>query len=169
MNGNKTAEELRSEIEQAFQKAWHSEKGGDAEWNSFMEKYRITPLPDSEKQFLLNSEIKIARGAFPVELRKVYLKILEKYSGSSDSGIQSQLNSFNIDEKIKEYYQKIKPFSGMSDIFKNASATLDKYSEGMQKAKHHTMKCKSCGSPRLEEMQYDSCLFCGSKLFEPAQ
>ena len=30
------------------------------------------------------------------------------------------------------------------------------------------LKCKNCGAPRLEEMQYDNCLFCGSKLFETA-
>ena len=157
---------FKSETEQAFQKAWHSEKGGGTEWNDFMQSYGVTPLSDSDKQILLNSDIKITRGAFPIELRKVYEKIIEKYSGSSDSKIQFELNAFNTDEKVNEYFQKIKPFSGMSDIFSNASATLNKYSDGMQNAKHHTMRCKNCASPRLEEMQYDSCLFCGSKLFE---
>ena len=163
-----SSEGFKSETDQAFQKAWHSEKGGGIEWNDFMQTYEVSPLPDSDKQVLLNSEIKITRGAFPIELRKVYEKIIEKYSGSSDTKVQSELSAFNIDQKVNEYFQKIKPFSGMSDIFSNASATLNKYSEGMQKAKHHTMRCKNCASPRLEEMQYDSCLFCGSKLFEKA-
>ena len=74
--------------------------------------------------------------------------------------------SFNIESKVKEYYQKIKPFSGMNDIFSNASTTMNKYSQGLQQEKHHTIKCKNCGAPRLEEMQYDNCLFCGSVLFE---
>ena len=166
MSDDKTSAGFKAESDLAFQKAWHSEKGGNSEWNTFMQTYGVTPMPDSDKQMLLNSEIKITRGAFPVELRRVYEKIIEKYSGSPDPKVQSELQAFNTEEKVKEYYQKIKPFSGMSDIFSNASSTLNKYSEGMQKAKHHTMKCKSCGSPRLDEMQYDSCLFCGSKLFE---
>ncbi|HMR41611.1 MAG TPA: hypothetical protein PKA90_14405 [Ignavibacteria bacterium] len=166
MSNENSSEGFKSETETAFQKAWHSEKGGDADWDSFMLTYGVSPLPDSDRQLLLNSEIKITRGAFPSELRSVFEKIIEKYSGSSDTKVQAELNTFNTGEKVMEYYRKIKPFSGMSDIFSNASATLNKYSEGMQKAKHHTMKCKSCGSPRLEEMQYDSCLFCGNKLFE---
>ncbi|MGB5069366.1 MAG: hypothetical protein WBO28_00310 [Flavobacteriales bacterium] len=166
MSEDKTAAGFKSETEQAFQKAWHSEKGGSSDWDAFMQTYEVSPLPDSDRQLLLNSEIKITRGAFPVELRRVYEKIIEKYSGSADPNVKSELNSFNTEEKVKEYYQKIKPFSGMSDIFANASATGTKYSEGMQNAKHHTIKCKNCASPRLEEMQYDSCLFCGSKLFE---
>jgi len=168
MSGSNSQESFRSESEQAFQKAWHSKKGGDTEWDDFMQSYGVSPLSDSDREMLLNSEIKITRGAFPIELRKVYEKIFEKYSASSDPGIISELSGFNTEEKIKEYYQKIKPFSGMSDIFSNASATFNKYSDGMQNAKHHTMKCKNCASPRLDEMQYDSCLFCGSKLFENA-
>lgn len=168
MADNFTAGDFKSETEQAFQEAWHSEKGGNEKWNNFMEAYGVFPMKDSDKQILLNSEIKISRGAFPVELRKVYEKIIEKYSNTSDTEIQSAIGKFNIDDKVKEYYQKIKPFAGMSDIFANASATVNKYSEGMQNAKHHTMKCKNCASPRLDEMQYDSCLFCGSKLFENA-
>ncbi len=166
MSTDLSAEDFKNETDNAFQKAFHSEKGGGAEWNAFMQTYGVSPLPDSDKELLMNSEIKITRGAFPVELRRVYEKIIEKYSGSADAS--SKLSSFNLEEKVKDYYQKIKPFSGMADIFANASATFTKYSEGMQKAKHHTMKCRNCGSPRLEEMQYDSCLFCGSKLFEQA-
>jgi hypothetical protein len=151
---------FNSEIAGAFQAAWHSEKGGDEKWNSFMSTYGASPLSKEDRQRLLNSEIKIARGAFPIELRRVYEKIIEKYG---------QLGlSFDMDSKVLEYYQKIKPFSGLGDIFKNASVGTQKYSTGLQKEKQHTMKCKNCGAPRLEEMQYDNCLFCGSKLFEIA-
>lgn len=159
---------FKSETDLAFQKAWHSEKGGSADWDSFMQTYGVTPMPDSDRQMLLNSDIKITRGAFPAELRRVYEKIIDKYSGAANDQDISEMKEFNTEEKVKEYYQKIKPFAGMQDIFANAGTTGGKYSAGMQNAKHHTMKCKNCGSPRLEEMQYDSCLFCGSKLFENA-
>lgn len=163
-----TLADFNCEIDRTYQAAWHAEKGGDQKWGSMLAKYGATPLTDQEKEMLLNSEIKIVRGAFPIELRRVYEKIISKYSASNDNQLRNALNNFNIDDKTREYYQKIKPFTGLGDIFSNATVTQDKYSAGMQKAKHHTIKCKSCGSPRLEEMQYDMCLFCGSKLFENA-
>ncbi|MEO8447775.1 MAG: hypothetical protein ABI528_09785 [bacterium] len=168
MADNKNISEFKAETEDAFQKAWHSEKGGDSNWENYLQTYGVESLTDSEKQMLLNSEIKIAKGAFPLELRRVYDKIIEKFSTRGDAELMNVIRDFKMDEKIMEYYRKIKPFSGMNDIFGNASATQDKYSAGMQKAKHHTIKCKNCASPRLEEMQYDICLFCGSKLFETA-
>ena len=166
MPENRKIKDFNSEIEKAFLNAWHSEKGGDEKWNSYRDSYNVIPLSAEDKQTLLNSEMKIAKGAFPIELRRVYEKIIEKNTGNNDAGLINAVNGFDIESKLKEYYQKIKPFSGMSDIFSNASSSLTKYSEGMQKAKHSTMKCKNCGAPRLEEMQYDNCLFCGSKLFE---
>ena len=164
MNSNIT--EFNSETEKAFQTAWHSAKGGDDNWYGFLKSYEAVPLTNEEKEMLLNSEMKIAKGAFPIELRRVYEKIVEKHSAKNDAELNNILASFNIESKVKEYYQKIKPFSGMNDIFSNASTTMNKYSEGLQKEKHHTFKCKNCGAPRLEEMQYDNCLFCGSVLFE---
>lgn len=156
MSEDKSLASFNSEIEGAFQTAWHSEKGGDENWNRLLNNYGVKPLSDADKQVLLNSEMKIARGAFPIELRRVYEKIIEKYS----------VNNFDLDSKVIEYYQKIKPFSGLGDIFKNASTGTQKYSSGFQAEKQKTIKCKNCGAPRLEEMQYDNCLFCGSKLFE---
>ncbi|MEO8665080.1 MAG: hypothetical protein ABI462_06260 [Ignavibacteria bacterium] len=166
MAENNNVKDFNSEIETAFTNAWHSEKGGDEKWSTFLNSYNVSPLSSEDKEKLLNSEMKIAKGAFPIELRRVYEKILEKHLSKGDAGVMNAIAGFDIESKVKEYYQKIKPFGGMSDIFKNASSSLTKYSEGMQKAKHSTMKCKNCGAPRLEEMQYDNCLFCGSKLFE---
>jgi hypothetical protein len=168
MDDNKLLADFNSEIEEAFRSAWHSEKGGDENWNNVLSSYGLNPLANSDKQLLLNSEMKIARGAFPIELRRVYEKIIEKHSAdaSSSKKLSEAIKNLDIDAKVKEYYQKIKPFSGLDDIFKNAQTGTQKYSSGMQKEKHHTIKCKNCGAPRLEEMQYDICLFCGSKLFE---
>lgn len=166
MKENTNITEFNSEIEKAFQTAWHSEKGGDDKWSKLLKDYGADSLTHEEKEQLLNSEMKIARGAFPIELRRVYQKISDKNLLKNDPELNEVLKSFDIEGKVKEYYQKIKPFSGMSDIFSNASTSLKKYSEGMQKEKHHTIKCRSCGAPRLEEMQYDNCLFCGSKLFD---
>jgi len=157
---SETLKSFNKEIEDAFQAAWHAEKGGDTKWDGIMQQYGAEPLPHHDRETLLNSEMKITRGAFPIELRRVFEKIGAKYPNDS--------KNFAMDQKILEYYQKIKPFSGIGDIFANASTGTAKYSQGLQKAKHSTMKCKNCGAPRLEEMQYDNCMFCGSELFEKA-
>lgn len=155
-----TSKGFSKEMDEAFQSAWHASKGGDAKWDAVMASYGAEPLPQADREKLLNSEMKIVRGAFPIELRRVFEKITAKYPNDA--------KTFDMDGKVLEYYQKIKPFSGLGDIFKNASTGTAKYSQGFQKAKQHTYKCKNCGAPRLEEMQYDNCMFCGSKLFETA-
>ncbi|RPI16094.1 MAG: hypothetical protein EHM58_12685 [Ignavibacteriae bacterium] len=169
MEAKEILKQFNTEIETAFQTAWHSEKGGGDNWNRLLNTYSLQPLDKEYKDALLNSEMKIARGAFPIELRRVYERIIDKYKAnvSSSPELSSAVNNFDMDAKVKEYYQKIKPFSGMGDIFKNAGVGTQKYSSGLQKEKHYTIRCKNCAAPRLEEMQYDSCLFCGSKLFEP--
>jgi ribosomal protein L37E len=170
MDENKLTADFNSETEEAFRTAWHSEKGGDENWNKFMSAFNVTPLTKDEKEMLLGSEMKIARGAFPIELRRVYEGIIMKYRPQAQSSqkLTDAINGFNMDAKVLEYYQKIKPFSGLGDIFKNAQTGTAKYSSGLKAEKQHTIKCRNCGAPRLEEMQYDSCLFCGSKLFETA-
>ena len=158
---SETLKDFNRETDEAFHTAWHAAKGGDAKWYQLMESYGAEPLTDKLKEELLNSEMKIAKGAFPIELRRVYQKLAEKYPEDS--------KNFDMDAKTLEYYQKIKPFSGIGDIFQNAATGTAKYSQGLQNAKHTTIKCKNCGAPRLEEMQYDNCLFCGSELFEKIQ
>ncbi|MGA2667954.1 MAG: hypothetical protein ABSF32_03450 [Ignavibacteria bacterium] len=168
MDENKLLSDFNSEIDIAFRTAWHSEKGGNENWNNLLNSYGLSPLPQNDKQLLLNSEMKITRGAFPIELRRVYEKIIEKHkmNAASSTLLSQTLSNFDIDSKVLEYYQKIKPFAGLGDIFRNASTGTQKYSSGLQKEKQQTIKCRNCGAPRLEEMQYDTCLFCGSKLFE---
>ena len=166
-----SAPAFNAEMERAFTSALSSGKGGDEKWNHLLESYEVTPLSDEDKKMLLGSEMKIARGAFPIELRRVYQKIINKYSsaGQGNQQLSAAISGFNMEGKVIEYYQKIKPFSGIGDIFKNASTGTAKYSQGLQKEKQLTIKCKSCGAPRLEEMQYDTCMFCGSKLLEKSE
>ena len=167
MSEDKLIQDFKSEIDNVTSLAFLSAKGGDENWNKVLNQYNATPLTQSEKESLFNSQMKITKGAFPIELRRVLEMVVYKYSSLNNPDINSLLSSFNMESKVLEYYQKIKPFSGMGDIFKNASnSSLTKYSQGLQKEKHMTIKCKNCGAPREEEMQYDNCLFCGSKLFE---
>ena len=163
-----SVQDFNTEIDNASGAAFQAAKGGDESWTKVMASYGAKPLTDGEREALSKSDMKISHGAFPIELRRVYECIIVKYAAaaSSNPALAAALNSFQMDQKILSYYQKIKPFTGMSDIFKNASIGTAKYSSGLQGEKQLTIKCKNCGAPRLEEMQYDKCLFCGSELFE---
>lgn len=167
MSEDNLVQEFKSEIDKITSSAFLSAKGGDDNWNKVIAEYNVIPLTQREKDSLLNSQMKITKGAYPIELRRVLEAIIMKYASSNNSALNNIISNFNIEGKVLEYYQKIKPFAGMGDIFKNASnSSLTKYSQGLQKEKQMTIKCKNCGAPREEEMQYDNCLFCGSKLFE---
>ena len=168
MEDTELLKQFKTETDAAFQAAFHSEKGGDAKWQALLEKYGAQQLSPEEKEALSKSTMKITRGCYPIELRRVYDKIISTYSqqAGQSPNLRAALTAFDMDGKVLEYYQKVKPFGGIGDIFKNASTGTAKYSQGLQKEKQLTIKCKNCGAPRLEEMQYDNCLFCGSKLFE---
>jgi hypothetical protein len=161
--------DFQTEVDAAFSTAFKSTKGGDETWNALMATYLIKPLSDGEKEALLNSSMKINAGAFPIELRRVLQAIVRKHASLTVQLpiMQDLLRNYNLDAEVIRYYNRIKPFSGMSDIFKNAKSTTKNYSEGIGAAKKSAIRCKNCGAPRLEEMQYDECMFCGSELFEP--
>jgi len=161
-------QEIQAEISQAVDSAFKSAKGGDEKWNSVLENYSVKPLTENQKEALLNSSMKISTGAFPIELRWVILSILHKHAGASANSVEVMnfINSYGIDAEVMKYYNKIKPFGGLGDIFKNAKTSTKNYSEGIGEAKKSAIRCKNCGAPRLDTMQYDECMFCGSELFE---
>lgn len=161
--------DFQAEVDKAFATAFKSAKGGDDTWNALLATYSIMPLTENQKEALLNSSMKIAGGAFPIELRKVLHAIVRKHAALTIQlpMMVEMLRNYNLDAEVMKYYTRIKPFGGMGDIFKNAKTTTKNYSEGIGGAKKSAIRCKNCGAPRLEEMQYDDCLFCGSELFEP--
>ncbi len=160
---------FQAEVDHAFATAFKSAKGGDETWNALLASYSIMPLNANQKEALLNSSMKIAGGAFPIELRWVLHAILIKHTTYPDINpdVKNFLLLYNMDGEVMKYYTRIKPFGGMGDIFKNAKTSTKNYSEGIGEARKSAIRCKNCGAPRLQEMQYDDCLFCGSELFEP--
>jgi len=161
--------DFQAEVDHAFATAFKSAKGGDEKWNALLATYMIMPLGNNEKEALLNSPMKIAGGAFPIELRRVLQAIVLKHAAvaSQNEALHTLILSYNLDAEVMKYYTRIKPFGGMSDIFKNAKTTTKNYSEGIGEAKKSAIRCKNCGAPRLDIHQDDECLFCGSDLFEP--
>src|SRR5688500_9047815 len=108
-------------MDAAFQSAFHAETGGAAKWQEVMTSYGAEGISAEIMQKLLEAEMKVNRGAYPVELRRVYEKIIMKDASGADAELKNAINSFDMEGKVVEYYNKIKPFSGLGDIFKNAS------------------------------------------------
>lgn len=162
---------FKAETELAFDHAFKSAKGGDEGWNKFLSEYGIQPLTSSYKESLSKMDLPITTGAYPIELKWALLAIIEKHKAlATDNQILMDLvTGFNVDAELIRYQNKIKPFGGFNNIFKNAVSSTKNYSAGIGEAKQSAYRCKSCGAPRLEEMQYDECLFCGSELFVPNQ
>ena len=128
MSEDKLIQDFKSEIDKVTSSAFLSAKGGDDNWNKVLVEYNVISLTQSEKEMLLNSQMKITKGAFPIELRRVLEVIVYKYASLNNPVLNSELSKFNMEGKVLEYYQKIKPFAGMGDIFKNASnSSLTKY------------------------------------------
>ncbi|MEZ4688727.1 MAG: hypothetical protein R3A12_00540 [Ignavibacteria bacterium] len=50
--------------------------------------------------------------AFPIELRRVYEKIVEKHSAKNDAELNNILASFNIESKVKRILSEDKTFFG---------------------------------------------------------
>lgn len=160
--------EFKAETELAFDKAFKSSKGGDDHWNSFLSEYGIKPLTQGNKESLSKMDLPMTTGAYPIEFRWVLEAIINKHRAMAidNQPLLALINGFNIDAELIRYQNKIKPFGGFNNIFKNAVSSTKNYSEGISEARKTAIRCKSCGAPRLEEMQYESCLFCGSELFE---
>ena len=108
MDDTKMVSDFNSEIDTAFRTAWQAAKGGDDNWNNLMNTYSAKPLSQEEKGYLLDSSMKIATGAFPIELRRVCDCIINKYrqQAASSQKLTDALNNFDMDSKVKEYYQK---------------------------------------------------------------
>lgn len=159
--------DFKAETELAFDKAFKSAKGGDDQWNSFLAEYGINPLTGSNKDSLAKMDLPMTTGAYPIELRWALEAIVAKHKiiAENHQPLLDLLNGFSIEAELIRYQQKIKPFGGFNNIFKNAVNSTKNYSAGIGEAKKSAVRCNSCGAPRLEEMQYDNCLFCGSELF----
>ena len=138
---------FQSEVDQIFSAAIKSAKGGDEKWNSLLASYSIKPLTAEQKEALLKSEMKIAGGAFPIEVRWALQAILMKHAALAEANpdVKNLLLQYNMDGEVMKYYTRIKPFGGMSDIFKNAKSTTKNYSEGIGAAKKTLIRCKNCG------------------------
>src|SRR5687768_17817372 len=113
--------QFQTEVDLAFSAAIKSAKGGDEKWNSLLSSYSIMPLTPQQKEALLNSEMKIAGGAFPIELRWVLQAIVTKHANlaADNQDVQKLFFGYNMDAEVMKYYGRIKPFGGMPDIFKN--------------------------------------------------
>ncbi|NJO87652.1 MAG: hypothetical protein HC831_00835 [Chloroflexia bacterium] len=174
-------EDFENKIAEITQTAIDSPKGGDTNWYKLAEQYDIEPATENQKNAYYSKGIPVSKGALPTELRNVFKslrhKTIKKYRNKFDNielSIDAEIywNDFVIrlkdfiEDEVSAYVGKIKQAVNVSNIFANAFSGMNRYSNNLNESGLNTKKCKSCGSPRQDEDQYDECYFCGTPLFE---
>jgi len=176
--------DFKNEVESALKVAKQAPKGGGDEWFALLRNHEIQPLTDEIRGQVSMQIPTMTSGAYPFEVRMVLDKIFNKYKEitknlNNDKYIKDhfELNDalydvnfyltrrFDVDFEINKYYSMIKAPVTLNNIFANASSSLNIYSSNLKESRSDTLRCKSCGAPRLKENQYDFCVFCGSNLF----
>lgn len=153
------------------------------DWHAFLNELNINQVTSAQREAAKSTGLPIPKVAFPSEYRAVLellkantnpeLKLLqEKVKDDFDADdlldefVRRKYDSL-IDDELGKYLEKSKPSVSVTDIFANASTSMNKYSvqEKDTGDKSYSLKCKTCGAARLEEDQYDNCFYCGSPLF----
>ncbi len=173
--------DFENKVAEITQTALNSPKGGDTNWYKLVEQYDIEPATENQKNAYYSKGIPVSKGALPTELRNVFkslrYKTIKKYRNKFDNielFIDAEIfwNDFVIrlkdfiEDEVSAYVGKIKQAVNVSNIFANAFSGMNRYSNNLNESGLNTKKCKSCGSPRQDEDQYDECYFCGTLLFE---
>jgi len=184
----KIENDFKKEVETILDIAKKSPKGGGEEWHSLLKKHSIEPLPADLRKDVEMQIPGMTSGAFPFEVRMVFQKVLADAEAKikeldgfqyihDDFNLHDALyelkfyfsNRFDINFEINKYYSMIKAPVTLNNIFANASMGMNMYSSGLKDSRTGTIRCKSCGAPRLKENQYDLCFYCGSNLFSKNQ
>src|SRR5688572_24422231 len=94
-----TGKNFKAEVETALDTAFKSAKGGDEKWSQFLSEYSVIPLSAKEKEMLLQSNLPMATGAFPIEVRRVLEVIVLKHEtmASDNPQVLDLIRLFNID------------------------------------------------------------------------
>ena len=153
------------------------------DWHAYLNELIIAQVSNVQREAAKASGLPLPKVAFPSEYRAV-LELLKTNTKPELHKLQQEVKddfdaddlldefvrrkfSSLIDDELGKYLEKSKPSVSVSDIFANASTSMNKYSVQEKDAgdKSYSIKCKTCGAARLEEDQYDSCFYCGSPLF----
>jgi len=153
-------------------------------WHNYLNSVLIIPVGEAQRKQAKAKGLNIPKTAFPSEYRaalvllkkktKAIIKVLSSDILAADDVIaQDKLEDFinkylkkMVKKELKHYIDLSKPMVSVSNIFENASKSLNKYAPKEVGDKSYSIKCKTCGAARLEEDQYDECFYCGTPLFK---
>ncbi|MBK7882708.1 MAG: hypothetical protein IPJ81_01905 [Chitinophagaceae bacterium] len=160
----------------------------NSDWDTYLLSWNVTPRNINEREDDLKTGIPVSKGALPVEVREVFIRLKEKYDKickelrgnyakalQEEDEIEEKLWEFEhrklsdfVETETKKYIKKIKKpvDNSLDNLLQNAEQNKNKWSSNLQDAKSYMIRCKSCGAARLLTDQYDNCKFCGSELFE---
>jgi hypothetical protein len=176
--------QFHAKVKEVTQIAIKCQKGGNVSWFELIKKYNIEPIPENQKNLYYSQGIPIEKGAFPSELRLLFQSLrFEVISNLQQSFPEDELSDEAseqwddfmhylrdfIEREMSNYLSEIKQKVSVSNIFANAFSGMNKFSGGLKESNLNTKQCKNCGSPRLDNDQYETCYFCGTPLFETVQ
>ncbi|TPN86316.1 zinc ribbon domain-containing protein [Aquimarina algicola] len=154
-----------------------------ANWHEYLKTVEVTPVGETQRKQAQDTGLPVPKIAFPSEYRAVLVILdikmqhlvddlaneMRKANANKTLDLLEEFVSEYLDrmivDELKRYLDASKPKISVSDIFANASTSLNKYSTKEVGDKSYSIKCSSCGAARLEEDQYDECFYCGTPLF----
>lgn len=159
-------------------------KSNITDWHAYLKELDIATITIAQREKAKSSGLALPEIAFPAEYRNVLKRLKQDYKQQLKQLQKEVEDDFDADDLLDEFVRRIyssliqdelgrylnstKPAVSISDIFANASPSINKYSVKKEDMgdKSYSIKCKTCGAARLEEDQYDDCFYCGTPLFK---
>jgi len=159
-------------------------KSDISNWVGYLNSIGVTPVGEEQRAEAKTKGLTIPKTAFPSEYRAALVVLKKKtkntvvmlhrdIKAADELSAEFELEEFTdkylkkmVKKELKRYIELSRPKVSVTDIFANASKSMNKYSPKEVGDKSYSIKCKTCGAARLEEDQYDVCFYCGTPLFK---
>ncbi len=159
MSTPQVEKKARAALDAVIRFALDRAKGGDSEWNEHLRSLGGAPLSSEERQMILQHGPPITKGPVAVELRYALVVTLGRVEEGAASAPWAPMV---IEDAIREFVNAAKAPVTTSSIFANAMATTKTYAS--QAGGSETVRCPTCGAPRMDGSESMVCGYCGSAM-----
>lgn len=157
------AEQLRAQCDALVQFALGCPRGGGETWDGRLEALGAARLSDEERASHLAEGAPLGKGPLPLEFRWALEALAKPHEPHFDN---TGLAPAIVQQALRDYLAAAKPKVTTSSIFANAVATTRTY--GSTAAGSETLRCLTCGAPRMHEQSDLTCGYCGSRDYSRA-
>ena len=134
-------------------------RGGDARWDQRLHALGVRPLPPEQRQLHLQHGPPLTKGPVLIELRHAIEATARSEAAELD---QESWAAMAVQDALREFLNAAKPAVTTSSIFANAMATTKTY--GNVTGGAETIRCPTCGAPRMDGQSDMRCGYCGSAM-----